>query len=229
VRPPDLQIAYTLGNIAEGNPWQANTYYPVGAKVAVGVWTSDTMNTRMVWVATTAGISGSSKPLFLSYLPGSGATVADNNVIWKAQHAPTPEDVANSILTNDGFSVAKISMADLNFRVDSVNGTNSASEPYSMPFTMLQGSKNEITIELWADNKGNRIHVIRVNDVLALGFNDRAGTTKYNIIPKDWELSPASDPRGTGIRVWEATADFFSSGNYGQTLSEKPSYGIWAK
>jgi len=244
-RPPDLRIPYTLGNLAEGNPWQPNTYYPLGSKVAVGVWVDDALNKRLVWVATKAGVSGGSKPSAMKSVPSVNATVKDGDdmegVTWTAQLAPTPEAVANSILSyvnTTRFSIAKISMADLKFRVDSVNGNaKDQTENYSTPFAMLQGKKNKITIELWADNLGNRIQIIRVNDVVALGFNDRYESTtvhkgKHNIIGKDWELTPATeDQRSTGIRVWNAAIEFYSSDNYGQTMTATTTsnYGIWGK
>jgi len=221
VRPPDLQIAYTLGDIAEGNPWQANTYYPAGAKVAVGVWVDDAIDKRMVWVAQAAGVSGSSQPSQLSVVPTTGTTVTDNQITWVAQLAPTPEMVANSILNNNNFSIARISMSDLSFRLNAVNGTISSASnlPYSIPFSMVQGNQNKISIELWTDTNGNRIQVIRVNDVVVLGFNDRYASGKNNIIPQGWELNPSKYPRGTGIRVWDAAAEFFTADNYGQTIS----------
>jgi hypothetical protein len=234
-RPPDLRIAYTLGNIAEGNPWQKNTYYPQGSKVAVGAWVSDALNNRLVWEATTAGVSNTSKPPQMSLVPLVGTTVKDGAVTWTVKAAPTPEAIAKSILnytlSSNRLSIAKISMSDLNFRVDSVNGTKKdQANPYSIPFAMIQGNKNKITIELWADNQGNRVHVIRVNDVLVLGFNDRAGKT-YDIIPAKWELNPTLDSRSTGIKIWNAAAEFYTSENYGQTMTYKPTsnYGIWGK
>lgn len=238
-RPPDLRIAYTLGNIAEGNPWQQSTYYPIGAKIAMGIGVNDALNNRLVWQATTAGVSASSKPsnmnITSSTLPAVGTTVQDGTVIWTVMAAPTPAAVANAILTNQ-VSIAKISMSDLNARIDSVNGSVAQTNPFNIPFSMIQGSKNKLTIELWADNLGNRIHVIRVNDVLALGFNDRAGKS-YDIIPANWELNPTLNPRGTGIRVWNAAAEFYTADNYGQTVSNTTTttststsnYGVWGK
>lgn len=226
VRPPDLRIAYTLGNIAEGNPWQKSTYYPVGAKVLVGVGGgTNALKTRMVWVAKTAGVSNSTaKPTIMSSVPLTGATVSDGGVTWEAKPVPTPEEVAKSILNYSPFSLAKISMSDLKFRVDSVNGTTPQDDPYHIPFNMLMGSKNKLTVELYADSLGNRVHVIRVNDVFVLGFNDRAGTT-HDILPANWELSPGSSPRGTGLRIWQAAAEFYTVDNYGQSLNT--SYGTW--
>jgi len=248
-RPPDLRIAYTLGNLAEGNPWQPKTYYPVGSKVAVGVWVDKALSTRMVWVATQAGVSSgisttdtTAKPTLLKSVPASGTTVVDGSVIWTAKLAPTPAEVAKAILSYQNtagtsrFSIAKTSMSDLKFRVDTVNGSTAdiTNTYYSMPFAMIQGNKNKTTIELWADNLGNRVHVIRVNDVVVLGFNDRSGKV-HDIIPEKWELTPTADPRSTGIRVWNAAAAFYTAENYGQTTTQtttqttSSNYGFWGK
>lgn len=218
-RPPDLRLAYALGDIAEGNPWQANTYYPVGAKVAVGVWVDNALNKRLVWVAAKAGVSGGTKPNQLMQLPALGNTVADGGVIWEARKAPTPEEVANYVCAK-GISIPKISMSDMKFRIDSVNGKNTAGDPeYSLPFSMLQGEKNKITIELWIDDRNNRVHIIRVNDVLALAFNDSWKSGKYNILPKGWYPGGSSQSFSTGLRVWYAAAEFYTKENYGQTLT----------
>lgn len=230
-RPPDLRIPYTLGDIAEGNPWRPKTYYPVGAKVAVGVWVDKPIDNRMVWVATVAGVSGSTSKLPTTSPQVGDQVINDGGVTWTAQKAPTPKEVAKSILAKGSFSVAKISMADVNFRVNSVNGTTSRTDPYSVPFTMLKGSKNKITVELWADSNGNRIHIIKVNDVLVLGFNDKYVNGKINIIPENWELNPSAVPRGTGLRVWNAKAEFYTTDNYGRTISTATSgeYGDWGR
>ncbi|MBP2651775.1 MAG: hypothetical protein H6Q74_2600 [Firmicutes bacterium] len=230
-RPPDLRIAYSLGDLAEGNYWYKNTYYPLGAKVAVGVYLADALEDRMVWVATTNGVSGSSKPSALSSNPVAGATVADGTVIWTAQAAPTSVKIAQTVV-DTGISIAKISMADLKYRLDSVNGsTTVASASYSVPFVMVDGSKNKITIEMVADNKGNRVHLIRVNDVLVLAFNDTYNASKYNIIPAGWELNPTAVEKGTGLKIWGAAALFYTADSYGQTVTETTTttsnYGLW--
>jgi hypothetical protein len=241
-RPPDLRIAYTLGALFEGNPWQAATYYPGGAKVTTGAYVNDPIDKRLMWVAATAGVSGNSNPFPAdangnALQPQPGQEISDGGVLWIAQAAPTPLQVAETVL-NSGISIAKISMADLNFRINSVNGTVPQNDPYGIPFTMLNGSKNKITIELWADNQGNRIHVIRVNDVVVLAFNDRYESYSQNpnyhaIIGQGWEQNPALDPRGTGVRVWNAVAEFYTADNYGQTIQEtyttNSSEGIWGR
>ncbi|MBP2653922.1 MAG: hypothetical protein H6Q73_1491 [Firmicutes bacterium] len=229
-RPPDLRIAYSLGDLAEGNSWFKNTYYPQGAKVAVGVYMADALDNRMVWVAANAGKSGASKPAALSRVPPAGAIVTDGTVTWVAQAAPTSAEIAKAVV--DGkISIAKISMADLKYRIDIVNGTSVDNSVYSIPFAMVAGNKNKITIELVADNQGNRVQLIRVNDVLALAFNDVYSSYKHNIIPKDWELSPTKTQLGTGIKIWNAAALFYTVDNYGQTVSEATTitsnYGIW--
>jgi len=199
--------------------------------VAVGVWVDESTTNRMVWKVTKAGISSKAKPSDLSSLPADGAVVNDGGVQWRAEAAPTAEDIANAVLTHSGLSIAKISMADLNYRVNAVNGTTEATEPYSIPFTMLKGSKNKISVELWADTNGNRIHLIHVNDVLVLAFNDRYDSAKKNIIDKDWELTPTADgyQRSTGLRIWNAAAEFYSTDSYGQGMATDVSakYGIW--
>jgi hypothetical protein len=233
-RPPDLRLPYSLGDIAEGNPWQADTYYPVGAKVAVGVWVDDPLNERLVWVATRAGKSSSQdkKPEKLQKVAVLGDTVEEgvDGVKWEARKAPTSEEIANYVL-DKGISIAKISMADLKFRIDSVNG-GSGNANYSIPFVMLQNDgKNKITIELWIDDNNNRIHLIRVNDVLALVFNDRYLKGKYNILPNNWTPG-GSQTFGTGLRVWNAAAKFHTAENYGQTLKKKNSandLGEWRR
>jgi hypothetical protein len=190
--------------------------------VAVGVWTDDPLNNRLVWVATNGGNSGATKPSQLSSLPQAGKQVNDGVVVWEARQARTPEEVANYVCAN-GISIAKISMADLKFRIDSVNGTATRSEPYGIPFAMVEGNKNKITVELWIDNQDNRIHLIRVNDVLALAFNDRYDYStytykKYNILPDNW-VPGGSPTYGTGLRVWNAAVRFYTAENYGQTVT----------
>ncbi|HMM20537.1 MAG TPA: hypothetical protein PKA10_07335 [Selenomonadales bacterium] len=230
-RPPDLRLAYSLGQIAEGNPWQANTYYPAGAKVVAGVWVDNPLAARLVWVATRAGVSGTGKPAKLAASPAEGDTAVDGSVTWTAQKAPSSEQIANYVCAN-GISIAKISMADLKYRLDSVTGKAAKAEPYNVPFAMVQGTKNKITVELWVDKNGNRVHLIRVNDVLALAFNDRYAAGKHNIVPRDWEIS-RSVQLGTGIRIWNAAAEFYTAENYGQTVRDvykiNANYGLWGR
>lgn len=235
-RPPDLRIAYSLGQIAEGNPWQASTYYPAGAKVAVGVWVDQPLTNRMVWVVSTAGISAVNKPSALGVQPSAGNTVRDGTVVWTAQAAPTDEQIANFILSN-GISLAKVSMADVKFRLDCVNGTTagpdqSLTDSYSVPFSMLLGNKNKITVQFWADNNNHRVHLIKLNDVLVLAFNDSYDTSnanKHNIVPQGWELNPSLVQMGTGIRIWDGAAEFYTADNYGDTLMATTNIGNWGR
>lgn len=225
-RPPDLRVAFSLGHIAEGNRWQAGTYYPAGAKVAAGAYyADDPLNKRLLWVAVTAGKSSQKRPR----APGVvGETIIDGTVKWEAQRVPTSQEIAKYVVDND-ISVAKISMADLKYRLDTVNGTAAITEPYNIPFAMVKGSKNKITVEFLADKRGNRVHLIRVNDVLALVFNDRFASGKYNIVPEKWELRPGSadaKPMGTGIKVWSAAAECYTADNFGQTV-RVAKFGEW--
>jgi len=252
VRPPDLRIPFTLGQLAEGDAWKLGTTYPKDAKVAVGVWVSDPLNNRVVWVAQTLkpGIS-TKNPTTLYYkthtssdYPAAGDSVteyASNGttpiITWTAVAAPTSAQIAQNVM-NSGISLAKISMADLKYRLDSVNGTSggpdqSLTDSYSLPFSMVQGNKNKITIELWVDNNNNRVQLIRVNDVLVLAFNDSYASGKKNIMGQNWESSPSTTPLGSGLRIWNAAAEFYTVENYGQlswtSYTSSSNYGTWSR
>jgi len=129
-------------------------------------------------------------------------------------------------------------MADLKYRLDSVNGTSggpdqSLTDSYSLPFSMVQGNKNKITIELWVDNNNNRVQLIRVNDVLVLAFNDSYASGKKNIMGQNWESSPSTTPLGSGLRIWNAAAEFYTVENYGQlswtSYTSSSNYGTWSR
>lgn len=240
--PPDLRIDYTLGAIAEGNPWQASTTYPKNAVLTAGTWVSD-WTTRLVYIASNSGTSGTTKPTFPTV---AGQTVKDGSITWTAQLAPTSVAIAQKVIANPGLQVVKISMGDLKTRLDAVNGTTAQSASlYTMPFSMT--TENKITIELVVDDLGNRVHLIRVNDVLALVFNDKYSTATgyYNILPQGWETSRSlsypyvagtTDLRvvaptsqlGTGLRVWNAVAEFYTMDDYGQGTSI-PGFGVWGR
>lgn len=249
--PGNLRLAYALGSIAEGNPWKAGTRYAKDARVMAnpGMLASNPDN-RLVYVAQNEGRSGST-PLPVN--PTAGQNYSDGEITWKVQKVRTAAEIAQYVVAK-GISIVKISMADLKFRIDSVNGTVSRRDPFEIPFDMK--TKNKITIEMVVDNQGNRVHIIRVNDVLALAFNDvwrdPVNTYEKNIIPQGWELDRtlpyqyrnstskrdlrkvvATSQLGTGLRVWNAVAEFYTAENYGQTVqviyTTSASFGVWGR
>lgn len=258
--PGDGRLAYELGNLAEGNLWKASTHYAQYAKVMAspGTWVSDP-STRLVWVALNEGTSGTAA---LSTPTAAGQQVSDGTgntkITWQAQAVPTSVQIAQAVVSN-GIQIAKISMYDLQTRLNNVNGTtNNAAALYVMPFKMT--NKNKISIELLADNAGNRVQLIRVNDVLVLAFNDTyqdattnpANANKHNILPKGWELHfndtyqyanvaasdttdlkkvVASSRLGSGLRVWNAVAKFYTVDDYGQMIQSSyiANFGVWGR